>query len=269
MSFVFRDVLIPLASDQAVSAGWTNATNKRPLGVTWHWTATWDLALCRRVLGGKNAERKGQASAHYAVGRTFDEGIDRYVTLANRSWHAGIGQLCQYNGRPFTNKPAQKGTRTTVGVETVNIGYARPGVAARPDWIRVAKTNGREVVKVQDWPDEQIEMMIAVGKEIITSFANIMVRDHHGHHDICPGYKDDVIGFPFAKVLRGLYDDDAIPDVWTPTMFAAQRQRILIALGYDLGATGADGKWGQRSDRALIGFQRRSGLETTGHWSTF
>ena len=269
MSFASRDFLIPLVSDQAVSAGWTQATGRRPLGVTWHWTATWDLALCRRVLGGAHPERKGEASAHYGIGRTHAEGIDRYVTLANRSWHAGKGQLCRHDGTPFTDQVAQKGSRTTVGIETVNIGYARQGVAARPDWIRVARTNSKDIVRVQHWTDEQIEMMIAVGQEIITTFSHIRPRDHHGHHDICPGYKDDVIGFPFAVVLRGIYQTAAIPDVWTPTMFPAQRQRILIALGHDLGVTGADGSWGNKSQTALVAFQRAQGLQPTGHWSTF
>lgn len=269
MSFSVREFLIPLAADQAVSAGWTQASGRRPLGVTWHWTATWDLALCRRVLGGKTPERKGEASAHYGVGRTFAEGIDRYVTLANRSWHAGKEQLCRHDGTPFTDKQSQKGSRTTVGVETVNIGYARPGIPARADWIRVAKANGREIVQVQHWPDEQVEMMIEVGREIIGTFPSIGPRDHHGHHDICPTYKDDVIGFPFARVLAGIYPGQAIDDVWTPTSFPAQRQRILIALGHDLGNTGADGKWGRLSDTALKDFQGRHGLEPTGHWSTF
>ena len=269
MSFAVHDFLIPLTPDQAVSPGWTAHTGRRPLGITWHWTATWDLALCRRVLGGRNAERKGEASAHYAIGRTFAEGVDRYVTLANRSWHAGKRQLCRYDGTPFTDKPAQKGSRTTVGVETINIGPARPGVAARPEWLRVAATNGRSIVRVQHWTDQQLEMIVAIGREIVATFPNIRPRDHHGHHDICPGYKDDVIGFPFALVLRGIYPNETIPDVWTPTSFPAQRQRILIELGHDLGSTGADARWGQKSDNALLAFQRMHGLEPTGHWSTF
>ena len=271
MSAARRDVLIPLASGQAISRGWPSATGGRPHGVTWHWTATWDLALCRRVLGGPNAERKGQASAHYGVGRTFAEGIDRYVTLDNRSWHAGIHQLTQVNGRAFTPgmQSAQKGTRTTIGVETVSIGYARAGVPARPGWLRVARTDCKRLVDVQPWTDEQIEMMIDVGKEIGARWPHIGPRDHHGHHDLCPNYKDDVVGFPFAAVLRGIYDDDALPDVWTPLWMPAQRQRVLAFLDYDLGPAGVDGDWGTRSDLALRAFQRDIGLEPTGRWSTW
>ncbi|MDH3230020.1 MAG: hypothetical protein OEN55_09530 [Alphaproteobacteria bacterium] len=72
-----EDHMIPVAPGQAVGRGWLAPTGGRPMGVTWHWTATWDLALCRRVLGGANATRKGIASAHYGIGRSDDEGIDR------------------------------------------------------------------------------------------------------------------------------------------------------------------------------------------------
>lgn len=58
---------------------------------------------------------------------------------------------------------------------------------------------------IQPWTEEQIEMMIDLGKMIYGQFNRIGVRDHHGHHDLCPGYKNDVIGFPFARVLSGIY----------------------------------------------------------------
>lgn len=83
---------IPLEEGQAVSPGWTAATGHRPVAVTWHWTATWDLAKCGRLLGGADALRRGLASAHYAVGRSFAEGVHRYVSLEDRSWHAGKNQ---------------------------------------------------------------------------------------------------------------------------------------------------------------------------------
>ena len=91
---------IPLGRGHAVSRGWTKATGGRPMGVTWHWTATYDLAACDRLLGGAEPERRGQASAHYAVGRSFAEGVSRYVSLANRSWHAGVEQKLRWDGRP-------------------------------------------------------------------------------------------------------------------------------------------------------------------------
>ena len=185
MAFTVNDALIPLEVGQAVSRGWTSATDYTPAGITWHWTA-----------------------APLRDGR-------------------------------FT------GSRTTVGIETVNVGFARDGFPAAGDWILAAEPNGKHVMRVQPWFAEQVEMMIAVGREVVTRWPGIKVRDHHGHHDLCPGYKQDVAGFPFAAVPRGIYADRAIPDVWTPLWTPVQRQRALLILGYLLGASGADGDWGR------------------------
>ncbi len=266
------DYLLPLEPDQAVRRGWRTATDREPKGVTWHWTATWDLETCTRLLGGPNPLRKGKASAHYGVGRTLGEGIDRYVALENQSWHAGKNQTLRWDGRPCTQD--FKGSRATIGVETVNIGYARQGVEAGDQWIDAATTNGKHVWRIQPWTDEQIEMMIQVGKEIVRRWPQIGLHDHHGHHDVCPGYKEDVAGFPFARVLRGIYDNPSIPDVWTDLWLPINRQRALVALGYDLGQSGpngdgADGDWGRLSDAALLSFQEDPEAVANGMWTTF
>lgn len=268
MQFRETDAFIPHGPDQAIGKGWTAATDFRPMGVTWHWTATWDLALCRRVLGGARAERRGEASAHYGIGRSFAEGIDRYVSIEDRSWHAGINQTMRWDGKPLRDGKF-KGTRTTIGIETVSIGFARAGVKAQPDWIEAAEPNGKHVMRVQPWTDEQVAMMIAVGKEIVARWGHIRPRDHHGHHDICPGYKQDVAGFPFAMVLRGIYDDASIPDVWTPFLMPTGRQEALLKLGYSLGTAGVDGDWGRSSDAALRRFQRDHAMHEDGMWTTF
>jgi N-acetyl-anhydromuramyl-L-alanine amidase AmpD len=268
MVFQRKDVLIPFEAGQAIGRGWTSATENRPMGVTWHWTATKDLALCSRVLGGPNAERRGEASAHYGIGRTFNEGVDRYISIEDRSWHAGINQTLRWDGKPLRDNRF-KASRTTIGIETVCIGFARTGIPAGNNWIDAADPNGRHIMKVQPWTDEQVAMMVAVGKEIITRWPHIGFRDHHGHHDICPGYKQDPVGFPFARVLREIYDNPKIPDVWTPLWMPLQRQNALLALGYSLGSLGADGDWGRFSDAALRKFQRENGLLEDGMWTSF
>lgn len=268
MSFAFHDVRIPREPGHAVSRGWLAATGGRPAGVTWHWTATRDLAHCRRLLGGAAPERRGVASAHYCVGRSFAEGVDRYVGLDDRSWHAGKNQTLRWDGRART-RDDDKGARTTVGVETVNLGFARRGLPAADGWLRADSPHGRFRMRVEPWTDEQIEMAVAVGREILRRWPHLRPRDHHGHHDLCPTYKLDPSGFPFARVLRGIYDDPAIPDVWTPLWTVRRRQRALIALGLDLGPSGADGRWGERSDAALRRLQRHHGLVEDGLWTTF
>lgn len=263
------DYLLPLEDGQAVSRGWTQATAFRPVGVTWHWTATWDLGKCREVIGGPEPERKGEASAHYAIGRSFDEGVDRYVLLENRSWHAGKEQLLRWDGQALES-PAFKGARTTVGIETVNIGYAREEAPAGPDWLPGATPDGQQQLLIQPWTEPQIEMMIAIGKEVVARWPHIRPGDHQGHQDLCPTYKQDVLCFPFARVLRGIYDDPGLPDRWTPYWTVAGRQKALRQLGFRLDdAELAESRWGTTSDQALRGCQQLAGLVVDGLWTCF
>jgi hypothetical protein len=111
-------------------------------------------------------------------------------------------------------------------------------------------------------------MMIAVGRDIVTRWPHIEPRHHHGHHDLCPGYKVDPSGFPFARVLRGIYNDPSIPDVWTPYWTVRGRRRALAGAGYDPGP-GNGGTWDGGCDRALLALQRDHGLTANGCWSTF
>ena len=260
--------LIPVEPGHSVTPGWPAETGGRPWGVTWHWTATLDLARCTRLLGGPEAERKGQASAHYGIGRSFEEGVHRYVTLENQSWHAGKEQRVRWDGAPFEGA-ADKGSRTTVGVETVHNGYARRGFPAGENWSLAWSPDGRQAMRVQPWTDEQIEMILGIGREILDRWPHIGPRDHHGHHDLCPGYKVDVSGFPFAQILRSLYNDSNLPDVWTPLWTVRGRQRALRALGHDLEGEERRGRWGPISARALRRFQRDAGLAVIDAWSTF
>lgn len=262
------------------SSGWTY-TNGVPTSITWHWTATWDRKTCDKLLGGSDALRKpqwnenskkweGGASAHYCVGRSFQEGISQYVSLEHRSWHAGGGQKLRWDGKKVSvDGQFLSGARTSVGIETVEVGFERAGIPREEDWVRVYDTSGKREMWIQPWTEEQIEMMIYIGKEIIKKYPHIQEIDHHGHMDICPGHKDDPsLAFPFAKVLSGIYERD-ITDVWSPFLLIEPRQKALQLLGYDLGSWGIDGNWGNISDAALRQFQKDYDLEIDGYWSTF
>ena len=260
--------LIPLEPGQAVDPGWPAATGGRPHGITWHWTATATRAECDQLLGGAHAARRGQASAHFAVGRSFAEGVARYVALENRSWHAGRNQLLRWDGRALGGDH-DKGSRTTIGVETVNLGYARDGVPAAADWIEAASADGDQLMRVQPWSDEQLTMMVAVGRLILARWPEIGPRDHHGHHDLCPTYKVDPAGFPFARLLRELYQDPALPDVWSDIWTNPGRRQLLRRLGYDSGLPWRDQHWWRADDLALRRFQRAEGLPVNGFFTTF
>jgi hypothetical protein len=73
----------------------------------------------------------------------------------------------------------------------------------------------------------------------------------------------------FRKRAGLLYPDRIFHDVWTPLETVRQRQRALIALGFNLGRTGADGDWGRLNGTALRLFQRHHGMVIDGLWSTF
>lgn len=269
-----REHLIPLGDGNAVSRGWTNA-NKRPEGITWHWSATWDIELLTKLLGGKNAMRKGAASAHAGVGRTIADGVHIYVEPENRSWHAGKNQTLRWDGKPVREDGQDsRGSRTTIGIETVNVGFARNGVKAEDDWIIADTANGKTRYLIQPWTEEQLQLMVGLGRYYVELFPHIGVRDHHDHQDLCPGYKVDSIGLPFARLLRGIYRDPTIPDVWTPFLLVEGRQRALQMLGYDLGTSGpkkdgVDGDWGRLSDNALQKLQRDMALVDNGFWTSF
>lgn len=51
-------------------------------------------------------------------------------------------------------------------------------------------------------------------------------------------------------------------------MTLARAQEILIARGYDLGATGADGSYGPKTRAALVAFQSKNGLSAHGYLDT-
>lgn len=264
-----RSWLIPVKTGQAVSVGWTY-TNNVPVGVTWHWTAGWTRDSADRTLGGKNPDRKGQASAHFCIGRSYTEGISQYVDIENRSWHAGTKQTIRWDGKEVVEAgTSYVDSRTCIGIETVNIGFARTGIKKEADWIRVFSPNGRTEMFVQPWTEEQVTMCIFIGKKIVEKYPNIGIKEHHGHMDVCPGYKEDCsLAFPFAKVLSGIYNEK-VEDIWTPFLTIEGRQKVLQLLGYDIGKAGVDGDWGTKSSSALKAFQKETGLIQDGNWTTF
>jgi hypothetical protein len=260
---------VPQNLRQPVVRGWKEHHDYKPVGVTWHWAVCTKLEILDRVIGGPRTSSsadypRSDASAHYGIGKTFAEGVSRYVSIEDCSWHAGAGQKMRWDGAPFlATVPSDKGSRCCIGIEIANMGHAYRG----DHGSKVLGTAG-DSLDVDPWTVDQLAMCIHVGKEIVDRWPHIRPEHHHGHHDLCPGRKEDVASFPFALVLRGIYDDATIRDVWTPLWSALGRQRALLALGGDLGKWGADGAWGGQSRRALLAFQEAHGLQVNGQWTS-
>ncbi|PXY78500.1 MAG: hypothetical protein CXX81_07430 [Methanobacteriota archaeon] len=115
------------------------------------------------------------------------------------------------------------------------------------------------------------------------------MRNHHGHHDTCPIRKIDIIGFPFARVLRSVYPDEIVPDVWSHFLVSVNRgndrrttthprQLALLQFNYEMGNStdndrpkaerlgentqiaGVDGSWGGTSNNILKQFKEERNL---------
>jgi hypothetical protein len=88
---------------------------------------------------------------------------------------------------------------------------------------------------------EQLAMCIFLARDIISTYDGIEVRNHHGHYDLVPTNKTDPIGFPYARVLRAIYPDQIVPDIWSefwPTL--SSRENALSQLGYSPANVGAN-----------------------------
>ncbi|MEO1292488.1 MAG: N-acetylmuramoyl-L-alanine amidase [Pseudomonadota bacterium] len=203
-----------------------------------------------------------RVSWHYGVGLGTSmtkgdmdehEGVERYVGLEDRSHHAGKKQLVRWDGYGRSGYSERSGkvkrvylsgddkaSRTTIGIEVVNRGKlvtqhftrrdktkgTRRAYNVPPEPVEYASISGEP----KAWPvfsDVQYDMMIAVGREIVARWPHLRPWHHHGHMDICPGYKSDPQGLDFHRLLCGIYPDETIPDIWTPLSSVAQRQRTL------------------------------------------
>jgi N-acetylmuramoyl-L-alanine amidase len=123
----------------------------------------------------------GQVSCHYLVHE--DGRIVHMVDEDMRAWHAGASS---WDGREDVNS-------RSIGIEIVNPGHG-------PDY--------------RDFPDAQIEAVIALSRDIISRHA-IQPRHVLAHSDVAPGRKvDPGEKFPWGLLAGhgvGLWVDDLAP----------------------------------------------------------
>ncbi|MBI1265757.1 MAG: N-acetylmuramoyl-L-alanine amidase [Alphaproteobacteria bacterium] len=142
-------------------------------------------------------DRDAKVSSHYLVEE--DGRIFALVAEEQRAWHAGRGA---WRGWPDIND-------VSVGIEIVNGGHE---------------------FGLPDFPDVQIEAVIALSREIMERHA-IAPRNVIGHSDMAPGRKSDPgEKFPWPRLAQagiGLW-----PDAPGPAVEAADALWALAAIGY-------------------------------------
>jgi len=180
-----------------------------------HYTGTPTAEFALELL--TSGER--EVSCHYLVHE--DGRIVHMVDEDMRAWHAGVSS---WEGRDDVNS-------RSIGIEIVNPGHG-------PDY--------------RDFPDVQIEAVIALSKDILQRHA-IAPRRVLAHSDVAPGRKiDPGERFPWERLARegvGLWPELEKVAAGV-TMCAGQAgkqvaglQQGLAAYGYNIEATGEYDSW--------------------------
>jgi N-acetyl-anhydromuramyl-L-alanine amidase AmpD len=189
-----------------------------------------------------------QASAHYFVGHEGD--IWQSVEESRSAWHCG-GGLQGSGGHAWHGKCKNA---NSIGIEMC------------------VRKNG----STWYFEDATVNTTIELTKHLMKKY-NIPASNVIRHYDvtgkICPApyvhnntkhtwteFKNALGGKATETVSKGyLCKGDKGEDV-------AEMQRMLIALGYDLGESGADGSFGPISDSVVRKYQEEHGLEVDGSY---
>jgi N-acetylmuramoyl-L-alanine amidase len=222
---------LPIVEDDA------KYQNNRINHLVIHFTSE-HFARSLELLTGRGESR---VSVHYLVPETGDDTyphgddlrIYRLVPEARRAWHAGTSY---WDGVTTLNN-------SSVGIEIVN----RSACANDPD-VEIP-TPETQACTLLDFPDEQIELVIRLAKDILERNPDINPVDVIGHGDIAADRRvDPGPRFPWKRLydngIGAWYDDDTVAGY--ERMFAHQPadlatvQQALNAYGYLIEATGED-----------------------------
>ncbi|UYG05434.1 N-acetylmuramoyl-L-alanine amidase [Halomonas sp. LR3S48] len=160
--------------------------------------------------------------------------VYQLVDEERRAWHAGASA---WKGRTNIND-------TSIGIEIVNTGPDRPYAEVE----RLLETHPEAAVEVKwaSYPDEQIEALIALSRDIIERHG-IHPTDVVAHSDIAPSRKiDPGPRFPWRELHEagiGVWPGEEAVSRWQAHFEAeelplATLQEALRAWGYPLETTG-------------------------------
>lgn len=179
-----------------------------------------------------------------SVGRSFAEA--GRPLRRNRGWVLArhINQTLRWDGT--ASDGANKDSRATIGIETVIMGYARPGLPADKDWVACTNTMSREELRVQPWASEQIVMVIAVGTSVVGGGRRSLFATITAITTSAQAARTTSLDSRSRRCQR--FYGVEVPEVWVPLAKPKQRQRALCEHGFSLGTTGVkmegvDGIW--------------------------
>ncbi|NIC06658.1 peptidoglycan recognition protein family protein [Billgrantia bachuensis] len=159
--------------------------------------------------------------------------VYQLVDESRRAWHAGASG---WKGRPNIND-------TSIGIEIVNTGPDRP--YAEVERLLEAHPEAAAEVKWAPYPDEQIEALIALSRDIIERHG-IHPTNVVAHSDIAPTRKiDPGPRFPWRELFDagiGVWPEAEVVSRWQARFEAEEPplvtlQEALSTWGYPLEAT--------------------------------
>lgn len=227
-------VLAACSTQRYVDALSTNQSS-RPDHIVIHFTGE-SFAEAMRLLTERTAI---PVSAHYVIPEHGDSTyprrrlrIHRLVDEERRAWHAGDSQ---WHGVESLNA-------RSVGIELVNRSRC-----ADIDADTEPRTPANQQCVFRDFDPEQIELVVALVKDILERHPRIDPVDIVGHADIAPERRADPgPRFPWRRLYEhgiGAWYDDAAVERYRVLFEAAPPslvtlQRALEAYGYDVERTG-------------------------------
>ena len=167
-----------------------------------HFT-TIDFATSLRVLTQPSAS---PVSSHYLIPESEDPSyphndlrVYQLVDENRRAWHAGPGKWID---RTQVNDQS-------IGIEIVNKSYCQPPVEAGE------VERGNENCFFPEYDPKQIELLIALSKDILARYPDIHPTHVIGHGDVIPQYKiDPGPKFPWQQLaeagIGAWYEDETV-----------------------------------------------------------
>ena len=205
---------------------------------------------------GNYAIRKGSINGfvlHHAAGNGSVENIHKIHQ--NNGW-AGIGYhfYVRKDGKVYRGRPENWVGAHTSGHNSTKLGICAEGNFEK-EKMSVAQKNA----------------IIELLEYLRGKYGNQKV---YGHRDLdataCPGKN-----YPFNEIVNGKVKEET-KEVNTVNIAmnvigkgdegeqVKTLQRLLMALGYDLGSYGADGDFGAKTDTAVKAFQKKNKLDVDG-----